>query len=223
MPGDQPSRAQWSAAPPPLPAGASGSARPSPPGRLRPRWQLRLRPHRRAASRGRAARARLAPRAPAQAPVVVRPSAAPLFAEPFYESDVAPTLPTAQVPSSRPVEEEPPPRLSRPSRRPRFLRRSRWRRRDRVRGGDGPGGSDHPAPRLVDARGALLRQGLADGRSTSTGRSSPRSPATTRSASAWRRSRQAAGEPAGSREARRRALEQTIAGLEALLAAVRRR
>ena len=32
MPGDQPSRAQWSAAPPPLPTGASGSARPSAPG-----------------------------------------------------------------------------------------------------------------------------------------------------------------------------------------------
>ena len=40
--------------------------------------------------------------------MVARPPAAPLFAEPFYESDVAPTLPTAHVPSAAPVEEEPP-------------------------------------------------------------------------------------------------------------------
>lgn len=217
MPGDQPARAQWSAAPPPLPTGASGSARPAAPG---PPPAPAAAPLTAAPAEPPPTVASPTPPAPlvaaAEAPVVARPSAAPLFAEPFYESDVAPTLPTAQVPSAPPVEEEPPTPAVPPE--PMAADETVFEEETVP--------EETTTPPLASSTLAELyyRQGLAD-RAIDVYRQllaeEPGNDKVRERLAQIEAGGQAS--PQDPREARRRALERTIAGLEALLAAVRRR
>jgi tetratricopeptide (TPR) repeat protein len=223
MPGDQPSRSQWSAAPPPLPAGASGSARPSPPGP--PPASVAAPPP---AAPGDPPPAAVPPEPvvpPEQAPVMARPPAAPLFAEPFYESDVAPTLPTAQVPSAPAVEEEPPPPALAPE-PPTAVSPPEPLAAEETVFEEETGPEEATTPPLASSTLAELyyRQGLADRAIDVYRQLLAEEPGNEKV-----RERLAQIESGGQasvldpREARRRALERTIAGLEALLAAVRRR
>jgi len=141
---------------------------------------------------------------------------APLFAEPFYEADVAPTLPTAQVPSSRPVNEGPPT----PTLPPEALAAEETV----IEEAASP--EEATAPPLASSTLAELyyRQGLADRAIEVYRQLLAAEPGNDKVRD--RVAQIEAGEqanPRDPREARRRALERTIAGLEALLLALRRR
>ena len=140
----------------------------------------------------------------------------PLFVEPFYESDVAPTLPTAQVPSPRPVKEEPPP----PSVPPEALAAP-----DAVLEAAAIP-EEATTPPLASSTLAELyyRQGLTD-RAIEVYRqllgAEPGNDKVRDRLAQIEAGGQAS--PQDPREARRRVLERTIAGLEALLATLVRK
>jgi hypothetical protein len=157
--------------------------------------------------------------------VVARPSAAPLFAEPFYESDVAPTLPTAQVPSARPVEVEPPPPAPAPE-PPTSVSEPEPLAAEETVFEEDTRPEEATTPPLASSTLAELyyRQGLADRAMDVYRQVLAEEPGNDKVRERLAQI-EAGGQasPQDPREARRRALERTIAGLEALLAAVRRR
>jgi hypothetical protein len=156
------------------------------------------------------------------APAGARPPAAPLFAEPFYESDVAPTLPTAQVPTAPPVPEETP--APAPPQEPIAAEETVFEEATGPEQATGP--EEATTPPLASSTLAELyyRQGLADRAIDVYRQLLAEEPGNDKV-----RDRLAQIEAGGQasvldpREARRRALERTIAGLEALLLALRRR
>jgi hypothetical protein len=141
---------------------------------------------------------------------------APLFAEPFYESDVAPTHPKAQVPSTRPVTQAPPP----PSVPPEALAALETV----LEAAASP--EEATTPPLASSTLAELyyRQGLTD-RAIDVYRQLLAAEPGNDKVRDRLAQLEAGGQasPQDPREARRRVLERTIAGLEALLAALVRK
>jgi tetratricopeptide (TPR) repeat protein len=176
---------------------------------------------------------------PPQAPTLPPPEAA---AGPLDESDQAPTLPTAHPPDLVPLEEPLPPTLP-----PRPLAQEPAPQRESLPGlaGDSPAGPAFEGPPLIafeagaaeagDLAGApfssstlaelYYRQGFVERAKEVYERLLQGEPGNEKARARLMelRGRAAPSEPAESRAARRRALERTIAALEKLLAAVRRR
>ncbi len=160
-------------------------------------------------------------------PPVAGAARAPLSAEPFWESDVAPTLPTAQTPELGRVDEEAAPTL-----RPGAVAAEETvfeaEPVPEADGGPAPGtlleeATPPPAPFTSSTLAELyVKQGLANRAVEVYRQLVVEEPGNERARARLADLEGGLGGGDG-RTARRRALQRTIAGLEALLAAVRRR
>jgi hypothetical protein len=153
------------------------------------------------------------PAAEAHAAPEPRPRTAPLFAEPYYESDVAPTQPTVQAPGDALVPEE--------SAEP-MLPSEPLRAEETVF-------EDTTSPAATPLASSTLaelyyRQGLGERAIEVYRQLLVEEPANEKARGRLAQiESEAAPRPEDPRDARRKALERTILGLEALQAALRGR